>query len=74
MSSRVELNLAAIEQIGREHTEMIRSVLNEVASTHSGQSENEIRGALRSAISRRGLRLEPSEEWVQAIATGKTFI
>lgn len=67
---KIKLNHAGIDQLSQEATEVARSIITEVRSSHAGRPESEVRKALDAAAKKRGLRLRWSDEAVAAISSG----
>jgi hypothetical protein len=67
---RFEWNKKAIGEIKEGTAAALRDTANEVARTHSGRSKTTVRGALKAAAKRRGLRFEPGDDMVDAISKG----
>jgi hypothetical protein len=70
--SRFEPNEKAIKQIGKDIAKAAADAGNEVAKSHSGKPEKEIRAALQGAMAKRGYeRFEPPGDMLRRIAGGK---
>jgi len=68
---RFEPNEKGIKQIGEAVAKASAGAGNEVAKTHAGKSEDEVRSALKAAMEKRGYsRYEPPEGMVRQIANG----
>jgi hypothetical protein len=69
--SRFESNPAGIRRIGKDIAKAAAEAGSEVARSHSGKPEKEIRAALQAAMAKRGYeRFEPPDEMVRRIASG----
>jgi hypothetical protein len=67
--ARFEFDKRAIKKIGDDMTAAIREILNEVAETHGGRPEPEVRSALLAAARRKGVKYEPGDDAVKAISS-----
>ena len=68
---RFELNREHLKELGEEVARAVEEAANEVAHTHSGKPESEVRSALEAALANRGYsHSEPPDEIVRQIAGG----
>jgi hypothetical protein len=67
--ARFEFDKRAIKKLGDDAVTAYREILNEVAETHGGRPESEIRAALLAAARRKGVTIEPGDDAVKAISS-----